>query len=150
MLDPEQALVSQRVVVYGGDVGHVPGDEPQSERERRVREHAHPAPPGEGRGHRRAQAEQEERRRPVAEHHVLEQVEAQHRVQRQVLDRREQGEGGDEQAGGEREPAQRRDGLSAPSVVAHDDDIVDGDDDKPDQPLRVEHELPGVDHGDGR
>ena len=47
-------------------------------------------------------------------------------------------------------PAVTPNGLPAPAVVAHDDGVVDGHDHKADQPLRVEHELPGVDHGDGR
>ena len=57
----------------------------------------------------RREAEHEQRRRPVGEDHVLEQVEAEHRGQREVLERREQRDGDQHEPGGERRDAGPRD-----------------------------------------
>ena len=99
------------------------------------------------RHHRRRQAEHEERRRPVGQDHVLEQVGREERRERDVLERREQADRDQREAGGEAAAPPRRRRRAAPPERAHDDGVVDGGDDDRDGPLGVGLELPGIDGG---
>jgi hypothetical protein len=130
-------------------VDRVPGHQPQQYRHGRLCEPADDTQPVDGQHHRRQQAEDQKRRSPVGDHHVLEQMEAQHRGQRQVLDRREQCNRDQRQAGGKQRAARRLNGHSAAPVGPGDDRVVDREHDDGDRPFRVEGGLPGIKHRGG-
>ena len=94
VLDVEQPRVAERDVVDAAEVDDVPADEPDRQRHRRpgrrTRTAGRPAR-AIAAAHRRRQPEDQERRRPVGDDHVLEQVEEDEVVDRDRLERRVEG-----------------------------------------------------------
>src|SRR6266516_1614204 len=119
VLDVERPLVPEGPVVERRQVDAVPDEEPERQREdgsRQERERTAP-PRGDRLAHRRREAKHEQRRRPVRDHHVLEQVDHQQVVDRDRLERRVEGKGDQDEA--EREDRRARPGrpLDRPAEV---------------------------------
>ena len=103
VLDREQERVAHERVVHRAEVHDVPADEPDRQRHLRPRD---PREPGSAarrdpRAHRGGEADQEERRRPVGDHHVLEQVEEDEVLDRDRPERRVQRDHDERDAGAE-------------------------------------------------
>src|SRR5947209_2033038 len=86
MLDVQRPCVTECVVVERRQVHEVPDRKPGAERQPWAQQRRGAA--RDRRAHLRRQAEHEQRRRPVRDHHVAEQVEEQEVVERDRLERR--------------------------------------------------------------
>ena len=125
MLDVQQPRVPQRVVVERRQVDAVPDDQPERQHEARPGQRGEPAPPArrDGGAHGRRQAEHQQRRRPVGDHHVLQQVDHEQVVDRDRLERRVERDRDERDA----EPEQRRPPARRPLDGPRQPDVaVDG------------------------
>ena len=105
VLEIQQDGMRERRVVDARQVNDVPPDEPDRERNRRAREERErpAAAPGDRRPHRGREPGDQERRSPVRDDHVLQQVEQHEVLDGDGLERRIEGEDDQEDARAERE-----------------------------------------------
>ena len=143
VLDVEEPRVAERDVVDAAEVDDVPADEPDRQRDGRPRhERERPAAPGGDRtAHGRREPEDEERRRPVGDDHVLQQVEEHEVVDRDRLERRVQRSHDEDDAGRERRRVPDAGPLAAPRAAVG-DQRHDAEDDE----QRLERERRGGSH----
>ena len=136
VLEVQQRAVLERGVVDGREVPGEVGDEPEAERDGRAREEPRAGQPGEPRGEGRRDAEHEQRRSPLGEDDVLEQVGGEQMVGERV----ERRDCGREAAAGT--PRRTRAPPLLEPVAAHGDAVRD--EQRDDGKRRLEVKRPGV------